>query len=189
MTFTLRRGLIIFIIITIIISLSGCINNDNNNKKNISYIYEVDINPDNEDYYYIKIPIPINEKNFASTIVSNIKILEGNCNYSLNLSNEVSLDIYSNNKLILKSEGDIYPFPYYSLSLRNTSKRGTSDFNENYNGKYVIFCNKSNEINQISIKINAECKGSKGYTISELNGNIKKNGINYIYGTENHQEE
>ena len=163
---------IIIIEIIIIQIFTGCINNNNDRSNNddesverykerMSYKYEVIAKINGTYNFILLIPIPENDNETVSNMIDYLELIEGKCNYKLNVSEYGNcLKIKSNNT--------------FKLSINNNEI-----LNNNGQGIHKVYLSMINE------KIDREHPGIYDYSIwiyyNSTNVNNIKFSLNYYY--------
>jgi hypothetical protein len=174
----------------IMIICSGCIENNNNNfiKKELKYVYQIEINNNNLNEYIIYLPIPLLRKNISEIkmendsvvdqIINNITVLFGQCMYNIiDTSYGKAINITSSKSVLLTSKGKLnwldmfsnLTVPIYLSMFSKYNKTNSAFFYE----KYWVY----SSIDGVNIKITLETeKGSACYA------NYKSINLNIIKG-------
>jgi len=158
--------IIMICIMLILIGLSGCIGDD---EKYSKYEYYLEFNPNGVGKYILVVPIANNFKKnsteITKIIINNMKLIEGNCSYSLNYSkhgiDDIGLKIEGSSKIILQSKNNkLKEYLGLELSMHNYTNR--SHFYKEPNEHWLYF-NSSYILNgSISIRVNDESGKSGG---------------------------
>ena len=159
----------IIIIISLIITFSGCIfnNNGNNNNKNNEYEYIVNINTESNNNFTLIIPLVVNITDVnISPIMSDLSI-EGNGNYLIkNTQFGPGLNITGYGNIKIRSKGKLF-VDYGVLSLKYDSDGDGILKDEGPDVEYWYFFETNNKTN-IILEITCEIKHENGCYKSEL---------------------
>ena len=156
------------IVILIIISLSsGCINsnddNDNNSQKDVIFNYDIKVDVENNEDFFIYCPIIIKENGDKSDIMDNHKIKNGNVEYQLenSLKGQI-LNISSDDDLWISfstsKKLDFYPSENrshhpFSLMDYNLWSKMESDISSSELGTVWIFLSSLSGNNLVRLSL------------------------------------
>jgi acyl carrier protein len=191
-----KKIIIIIILITLIFSLSGCYENNDNNER-IIFNYSIYIGIGKESDFEIIAPIPLNQNGSISKINNFLKLNEGVAEYDLITSEKgQGLKIKSNQNLEIIAKGekkldieieDEKPRTQLSL-LFDENNNGIMD---EYNYIYYWFYLNSTHNNIINISISFRVTNDLGSSASRISmfaeGQISGEGWQKIEGKKNYK--